>query len=179
MKLWYSIENYKSDFFEKRIIKLKVIDIVGENYLGKWDKTRTACRGIIIDDEKILLSYETTNGQWMIPGGGLEDNETDKECCIREIAEETGMIVDVSECMLEIDEYYENWKWVNKYFICKITGTTEIKLTQREQEVGMITKWLPVDEIKEIFSKHGTYAEIDEMRRGMYLREYTALTELI
>ena len=158
---------------------MKVIDIVGEKYLGKWDKTRTACRGIIIDDEKILLSYETKNGQWMIPGGGLEDNETDKECCIREIAEETGMIVDVSECILEIDEYYENWKWVNKYFICKITGATEIKLTQREQEVGMITKWLPVDEIKEIFSKHGTYAEIDEMRRGMYLREYTALTELI
>ena len=89
------------------------------------------------------------------------------------------MIVDISECMLEIDEYYENWKWVNKYFICKVTGTTEIKLTQREQEVGMIPKWLPVDEIKEIFSKHGTYAEIDEMRRGMYLREYTALTELI
>ena len=83
---------------------MKVIDIVGEKYLGKWDKTRTACRGIIIDDEKILLSYETKNGQWMIPGGGLEDNETDKECCIREIAEETGMIVDVSECILEIDE---------------------------------------------------------------------------
>lgn len=158
---------------------MKVIDIVGEKYLGKWNKTRTACRGIIVDDEKILLSYETANDQWMIPGGGLEDNETDKECCIREIAEETGMIVDISECMLEIDEYYENWKWVNKYFICKVTGTTEIKLTQREQEVGMIPKWLPVDEIKEIFSKHGTYAEIDEMRRGMYLREYTALTELI
>lgn len=158
---------------------MKVIEIVGDNYFGKWDKTRTACRGIIIDGNKILLSYETVTDQWMIPGGGLENGETERACCIREIAEETGCMVETSECMLEIDEYYEDWKWVNKYFICKVIGTTEIKQTQREQEVGMIPKWLTIDEIKDIFSKHNTYAESDEMRRGMYLREYTALTELV
>lgn len=158
---------------------MKTIDIVGDNYFGKWDKTRTACRGIIIENSKILLSYETVTDQWMIPGGGLEENENDKECCIREIAEETGILVDVSECMLEIDEYYEDWKWINKYFICKITGTTETKLTQRERKVGMEARWLPIDEIKDIFSKHNSYAETDEMRRGMYLREYTALMELV
>lgn len=158
---------------------MKTIDIVGDNYFGKWDKTRTACRGIIIENSKILLSYETVTDQWMIPGGGLEENENDKECCIREVAEETGMLVDVSECMLEIDEYYEDWKWINKYFICKVTGTTETKLTQRERKVGMEARWLPVDAIKDIFSKHNSYAETDEMRRGMYLREYTALMELV
>lgn len=157
---------------------MKTIDIVGENYFGKWDKTRTACRGIIIDGSKILLSYETKTDQWMIPGGGVEYNESDTDCCAREIAEETGMIVDVSECMLEIDEYYENWKWVNKYFICKVVGNTNINRTEREQEVGMVPKWLPIDEIKEIFSKHIKYADTDKMRSGMYLREYTALTEL-
>lgn len=43
----------------------------------------------------------------------------------------------------------------------------------------MISKWLPIDEIKDIFSKHNTYTKSDEIRRGMYLREYTALTELV
>ena len=38
---------------------MKTIEIVGENYCGNWDKTRTACRGIVIDGERILLSYET------------------------------------------------------------------------------------------------------------------------
>lgn len=51
---------------------MKIIDIVGDNYLGKWNKTRTACRGIVIKGENILMSYETKNDQWMIPGGGLE-----------------------------------------------------------------------------------------------------------
>lgn len=104
---------------------MKTIDIVGENYYGKWEKTRTACRGIIID------------------------------------------------------EYYENWKWVNKYFICKVIGSAELKQTERELEVGMVPRWLPIDEIIEIFSKYSSYADTDEMRRGMYLREYTALTELL
>lgn len=158
---------------------MRIIEIVGANYHGKWKKTRTACRGIIFDGEKILLSYETKTGQWMIPGGGLEEGESSRACCTREVAEETGMIVDVSECMLEIVEYYEDYKWVNQYFICKVIGATQRKLTKRETEVGMEPRWLPIDEILKIFSKHSTYADTDEMRRGLYLREYTALRELL
>ncbi len=158
---------------------MKAVSIVGENYFGKWDEIRTACRGIVIDGEKILLSYEAKTDQWMIPGGGLEDGESEAECCIREIAEETGVMVEIVHCLLEIDEYYENCKWVNKYFICKATGTTEIKQTKGEMEVGMEPRWRSVSEIKDIFSKYNSYEGIDEMRRGMYLREYTALMELI
>ena len=91
--------------YELRRTKVKIIDIVGENYLGSWDETRTACRGIVIDGEHMLLSYETKTNQWMIPGGGVEDNESDEECCIREIAEETGIEVEPLRFLLEIDEY--------------------------------------------------------------------------
>ena len=155
------------------------IRIVGDNYFGKWDKTRTACRGIVIRDNRLLLSYETVTGQWMLPGGGLEDGEDERECCIREVAEETGFRVRVSDCVLEIDEYYEDFKWVNRYFFGEVTGETGICLTQREKEVGMEPRWLPLNEIFHIFSEHASYADTDEMRRGMYLREYTALTKLL
>lgn len=158
---------------------MKIIDIVGDNYLGKWNKTRTACRGIVIENSEILLSYESVTGQWMIPGGGLEENENEADCCIREVAEETGILVNASEYLLEIDEYYENWKLINKYFICKVKGTTNTKLTEREQKVGMEARWLSVDNAKNIFSKHTSYTETDEMRRGLYFREYTALCELV
>ena len=156
-----------------------VIDIVGENYFGKWDKTRTACRGIIIRNGEILLSYETVTDQWMLPGGGLEDGEDETECCQREVAEETGMLVKTSDCRLEIDEYYEDWKWVNRYFFAEITGSTEPKLTEREKEVGMEPRWIPLEMAVDIFSKHAEYADTDEMRRGMYLREFTALKECL
>ena len=158
---------------------MRTIDIIGDNYFGKWDKTRTACRGIVIIDSRILLSYETVTGQWMIPGGGLEENETESECCVREFSEETGIVIRPSPCLLEIDEYYENWKYVNRYFIGEVIGRSELKLTEREQEVGMEPRWIPVQTAFSIFSEHASYAATDEMRRGMYLREYTALSELL
>lgn len=38
---------------------------------------------------------------------------------------------------------------------------------------------MKIIEIVEIFSKHNSYADTDEMRRGMYLREFTALSEYL
>ena len=157
---------------------MKIIEIKGENYFGAWTKTRTACRALIVRDGKMLLSYETVTGQYMLPGGGMEDGEDDRACCVREVAEETGLLVEPSECLLEIDEYYEDFKWVNRYFVCKIVGQTERRLTEREKCVGMEPRWVDVGEITAVFASYRDYAETDEMRRGMYLREYTALCEL-
>lgn len=157
---------------------MKVLEIVGANYLGNWDRCRTTCRGIVLDGDLMLLSYETNTDQWMIPGGGLEGDESDEACCIREIAEETGVKVKPLRCYLQIDEYYGNCKLVNKYFICEAVGTAERKQTEREIKAGMEPRWLPLSEIKDIFSKHHLYDGKDEMRRGLYLREFTALNEL-
>ena len=135
-------------------------------------------RGIVLRNNEILLSYETVTGQWMLPGGGIEAGEKEKDCCVREVAEETGFLIRPTECVLEIDEYYEDFKWVNRYFFGEVTGETAIRLTEREKQVGMEPRWLPLDEIIRIFSQHASWADTDEMRRGMYLREYTALSRL-
>lgn len=158
---------------------MKKLDIIGENYFGNWTDTRAGCRAVIISDGKMLMSYETKTGQWMLPGGGLEGNETEEECVIREVAEECGKIIRPSSCVLEIDEYYENFKWVNLYFFAEVTGETKMQLTDREIEVGMEPRWIPLGEIVDIFSTHSEYDGEDEMRRGMYLREYMALQELL
>ena len=157
---------------------MKTIEITGENYFGSWDKSRTACRGIVMKGTLVLLSYETLTDLYMIPGGGMEDGEDEAACCVREVAEETGFVTEPSACVLEIDEYYEDWKYISKYFVCEVTGSCGRKLTEREQSVGMEPRWGPVEEAIEIFSRHGEYAATDEMRRGIYLREYKALVEV-
>ena len=50
-------------------------------------KTRPASRGIIVDNGKVLLTYERNTDVYMSPGGGREEDETFEECCIREIME--------------------------------------------------------------------------------------------
>ena len=158
---------------------MKTLEIVGANYFGCWTEQRTGCRAIVIRDGHILLSYETVTDQWMIPGGGLEPGEDEAACCVREVAEETGYIIEPSPCMLELDEYYEDCRYVDRYFFGTVTGCCERHLTDRERAVGMEPRWLPVEEALAIFSRHADYAATDEMRRGMYLREFTALSALV
>ena len=157
---------------------MKTIRITGDNYFGHWEHSRTACRGIVIRDGMLLLSYETETGQWMIPGGGLEDGEDETACCIREVAEETGVLIRPSPCALEIDGYYEDWQYVSRYFFGEVWGSCEIRLTDREREAGMEPRWLPVSEAVGIFSQHASWADTDEVRRGIYQREYLALCAL-
>lgn len=158
---------------------MKTIDIYGDNYFGKWDKTRTCCRAIVIKNDEMLLSYETLTDTWMTPGGGLEANETEKECCIREVAEETGYIINPSNCVLVINEYYEDYKFISKYFLGEVISTTTPHLTTREKKVKMEARWCDNNEIIKIFSTHNEYKEISEEKRGMYLREYMALKEIL
>ena len=104
---------------------MKKLEIIGDNCFGHWEHERTACRGIVVRGNDILLSYETRTGQYMLPGGGLEADESQADCCRREVAEETGVVVDPGDCVLEIDEYYEDWKYVSLYFICAPAGACE------------------------------------------------------
>lgn len=150
------------------------IDIYGDNRFPEHSKVREACRGIVIRDGLILLTYEVNTDQWFIPGGGLEYSESIKQCCIRELAEETGYVVKPQNHFVTINEYYEEWRFISHYFTCEITGETQRLLTDREAEVGLEPRWIPLHEAVTIFSKHQDYA-YDEMKRGSYLREYNAL----
>ena len=67
---------------------MKTINIYGENKYEQSTKYREACRGIVLKEDKILLTYEVNTDQWFIHGGGLESGETIKERCARELHEE-------------------------------------------------------------------------------------------
>ena len=156
----------------------ETIEIIGENYLGHFNQTRTTCRAILLKGDKVLLSYETKTDQWMVPGGGVEEGETEEDAVIREVREETGFLIKPTDKFLEIDEFYEDFKYINLYFLATINGETDRKLTPREKEVGMEPRWLPVQDAIEIFSCYQDYAQTDEMRRGLYLRELTSLLKI-
>lgn len=155
---------------------MKQLKIVGEDYLGKFDIIRGSSRCVIIDNDRILLSFMKNRNAYMIPGGGKEMDESYSQCCIREVEEETGFIVKISDCVLEIEEYYTNEKYINRYYIGKIKKKGIQKLTDVEEIEGLEPVWLNVEEALENFK---TYKGNDEMLQGMYLREYTALKELL
>ena len=154
---------------------METINIYGENRFAEHTKIREACRGIVVKDGNILLSYMENSDLWMIPGGGVENGESYEDCCIRELAEETGILVKPLYCSLIINEYYKEYLYSSRYFICEADGHTERSLTEQEEQEGLEPRWVPVEKAIEIFSKHQEYGHM-EMKRGMYFREYKALT---
>jgi len=57
--------------------------------------------GVLFDAKgRILLvkrKYEPKKGEWCLPGGFFEMGETPKQCCLRELKEETGLDGDINE----------------------------------------------------------------------------------
>lgn len=158
---------------------MEILEIFGDNRHESYTKTRQACRGIVMDGEQILMSYEVNTDQWFIPGGGVEPGESLKDCCVRELAEETGVLVEPWEHFLTVREYYEEWLYESYYFVCKITGQARQELTRAEMENGLEPRWIPLAQALDIFSKHQDYAATNEMTRGSYLREYEALQQFL
>jgi 8-oxo-dGTP diphosphatase len=62
------------------------------------DPARVPCVGAVITDAAgrmllILRGHEPGLGLWSIPGGRIEPGESDQEAVVREVLEETGLVV--------------------------------------------------------------------------------------
>lgn len=154
---------------------MEEIEIFGDVYAPAPSHCRTACRGIVVRDDQILLSYEANTDQWFLPGGGLEENETPEECCIREVGEETGVVVRILQPLAVVKEFYGDWLFENWYFVCEQTGRIQRSPTSEEIENGLEPRWLAVDEAMAVFAAYRAYADTDPLKYGTYLREHKVL----
>ena len=78
---------------------------------------------------------------------------------------------------LEINEYYEEYLYRGYYYACEVIGEGHMNLTEAEKRRGVRPEWIPLEEAIDIFSKHESYADVSEEKRGSYQREDTALRE--
>jgi len=83
-------------------------------------------QGLIIRDDKILLirGYEIRTGIsfWVIPGGHREAGESEEECIVREMREETHLEVRVEQLLMEQPFPPDISEGVNKSYLCTPVG---------------------------------------------------------
>ena len=123
--------------------------------IGKTANLVVACDGVIFDStkNKILLTQRVDNGLWCLPGGRMEPGESVSECCIREVLEETGLVVTVGHLVgvysspNHITEYLDGNRkqGVDLMFETQIKGG-DLQVTEETIDVAYISK----DEMRSI-----------------------------
>lgn len=127
------------------------------NYDGTTAVTeKYSVRGIVVRDGEIAMQYGG-NEEYKIPGGGREGGETFEQALVREIGEETGLVVqEDSICELgEIQEIHrdifdDTCKYIchTLFYCCKVTEErVPLHLTASEQAKGYCLKWASPEEI--------------------------------
>lgn len=158
---------------------MKKYTLISDDYEGHVDYTRHACRGIIVSKNKILLIYQKNENKYIIPGGGVENNETYRACVMREILEETGYEVEPLKELLEIEEFFfwnKNWQHIQHYFVCEIIQNThKNNLTEAEKKAGCMIQWIDMNEALNLFGNYESYRENDIPTYGLYKREFLAI----
>ena len=102
--------------------------------------------GVIWKHDNILIAKRKTEGLlgglWEFPGGKLKVNETSQDCVVREIYEETGVIVELKEFITNIKHQYSHFSISLDSFHCIYkSGTPKPK-----QCIDI--KWIKPDEIQ-------------------------------
>ena len=165
--------------------KLFDMDIKDYDPNGK-SFVRPSVRGIVLKGSRIALVYSQKYDYYKFPGGGIEDNENQIETLVREVCEESGLIV-LKDSIKEYgyvrrmqksnrSKEYEIFIQDNYYYFCDVEDKMVAqKLDYYEKEEGFTLKWVyPSDAI--YVNRNHNHGPKDEL---MIQREAKVLELLI
>lgn len=145
------------------MMKLTAKDVFGNNHEVDSDEMvwRPSIYGIVIDDDKILLSPQHGIG-YDLPGGGAEMHETFTQAVVREVKEETGIDVWPVSIVGCQDSFFA-WKpddaktrniqhSILVYMLCeKIGGKISTEgFDQEEKDYAEAAEWVDLKQINAI-----------------------------
>ncbi len=111
-------------------------------------KKEKSCGAVVFrkEDNKtlLLLLRHRHGGHWSFPKGHVEGEETEKETAVREVQEETGILVDLLEGF-RFSVEYQSKPGVKKQVVYFLAETNSPDFTPQEEEISEIT-WVEIDE---------------------------------
>lgn len=137
---------------------MKILAVFDEKNYQNTVETyeKYSVRGIIMRDGKLAMQC-SKEGEYKIPGGGLEDGEDYEQALIREVLEETGLHVkkesirelgEIQEIRKDIFEEKKKYICHSLFYYCEVDGKQEpLHLTASEIAKGYEMKWASPEEV--------------------------------
>jgi 8-oxo-dGTP diphosphatase len=130
----------------------------------KWKGASGVC---INEENQILMVLQAAHDEepkWTVPSGGLEDNETFEQCCVREFEEETGLKVEVISKLQDKSGSNEEYKitYELQYFQVKVVSG-ELTI-QDPDEFILDIGWKSIDQLDQL---EMCYPEDVEFLKGL------------
>lgn len=113
----------------------------------------------LIQRNGLFAMQQGKNGEYKIPGGGMDEGETIVQSLAREVKEETGLVI-IPESMKELGEilevrrdiFDENIKYIahSLHYSCEVEDEVlETAMTESEKERGFHLAWVNIDTVIE------------------------------
>ncbi|HXC10094.1 MAG TPA: NUDIX hydrolase [Steroidobacteraceae bacterium] len=139
-----------------------IIEILREGW--GYATPKVDVRGAAFVDGRVLLVREISDGNWTLPGGWADVNQSAAECVVREIAEESGFLAKARK-LAAVRDYQRsghpprNVDSIYKmFFICEITGGAA-RASVETSEVAFFAR----DALPPLSLGRTTAAQIDRM----------------
>lgn len=113
---------------------------------------RVSARAIVIHDNKLLLNKCGDGIYYNFPGGGIEEHESGKMAVVREVLEETGLNVAVSEFLFTLDAA-NAYSHFSLFFKCELIDGNEIQnptipdINPADPSLVIRAEWVSLDEL--------------------------------
>ncbi len=140
----------------------------------------TRYQGAIIQDDKMLLIRHTEHASgrsyWVIPGGGREAGETEMACVMREMWEETNLVVAVGRLLVETAIPNDPFNKTRKTYLCHIVSGQAAPGYEPEADAAALyaiteVAWFDLrseeDWEASIFENHIAYPMLQEIRHAL------------
>lgn len=97
-------------------------------------------QGAIVHDEKLLLirqrHHKTGESYWLLPGGGIEEGESEEECVEREMWEETNLRVTVERLLFDLPTEPGDAYKRRQTFLCSVISGTAAPGHEPEEDAA-------------------------------------------
>jgi 8-oxo-dGTP diphosphatase len=122
-------------------------------------QTFAVAKALVVNDNKILILRRSASDvrrplQWDIPGGSIESGEDIKQACVREVAEESGIVVKATDCktIYAATEVVENQASATWIYFRVHTPVTDVVLSNEHDQA----RWVTLDEALDllVYNRH-------------------------